>query len=216
MIPDTVLRKHGAIQVKLRKGQSLFLEGDPASFFYIVKSGRLKMASTSADGREFVQGYFTAGESFGEPPFFTRTRYPAGAIATEESVVWKCGREHFLRLLKENFDVHLEITRALSNRLAYKAMMLSEIAVQEAEHRLKTLIEYFRSHDAPAGAPYVVPFTRQQLADLTGLRVETVIRTIKQMERSGLLRITRKGKITWLPRGDGSHYVYSHKGKEVR
>jgi CRP-like cAMP-binding protein len=36
---------------------------------------------------------------------------------------------------------------------------------------------------------YTVPFTRQQLADMSGLRVETVIRTVKKMEEDGKLRI---------------------------
>jgi CRP-like cAMP-binding protein len=43
---------------------------------------------------------------------------------------------------------------------------------------------------------YRVPFTRQQLADMTGLRVETVIRCIKSMEASGALAI-EEGKIIW-------------------
>jgi CRP-like cAMP-binding protein len=41
-----------------------------------------------------------------------------------------------------------------------------------------------------------VPFTRQQLADMTGLRVETVVRSIKAMEHKGVLEI-EDGKILW-------------------
>jgi CRP/FNR family transcriptional regulator, cyclic AMP receptor protein len=89
----------------------------------------------------------------------------------------------------------------LSGRLVYKSMMLAEIAVEEAEHRLATLIGYLRSTD-PAGQalPYRVPFTRQQLADMTGLRVETVVRTIKAMEQQRALEIV-DGKILWFGRG---------------
>jgi CRP-like cAMP-binding protein len=43
---------------------------DPATNFHIVKSGRVKMATYSRDGREFIHGYFVEGQSFGEPPFF--------------------------------------------------------------------------------------------------------------------------------------------------
>ena len=41
-----------------------------------------------------------------------------------------------------------------------------------------------------------MPFTRQQLADMTGLRVETVVRTVKTMEQQGALEIA-DGKILW-------------------
>jgi CRP-like cAMP-binding protein len=160
------------------------------------------MVSYNEQGREFVQGLFTEGQSFGEPPFFNDLPYPAAAVAVEDSAVWKCAREAFLRLLAEHPEIHLALTKVLSGRLIYKSMMLAEIAVEEAEHRLATLIEYFRTSQAPRAAlPYRVPFTRQQLADMTGLRVETVVRSIKAMEHQGVLEID-DGKIVWRGRGD--------------
>ena len=201
MISDPLWREHGAILVNLAKGEVLFEQGAPARSFYQVKSGKVKMVSSTEQGREFVQGIFTDGQSLGEPPFFTETAYPAAAVAVEDSTVWSCGRGEFLRLLAGHPDVHLELTRALSSRLIYKSMMLAEIAVEEAEHRLSTLIEYFRAGLEPAHEPYRVLLTRQQLADMTGLRVETVVRTIKAMEQKGVLRI-EEGKVLWLgPRG---------------
>ena len=196
-IGDALLKRYGAVILRLRKGQSLFGQGDPAPDFFVVRTGRIRMVLLTERGREFVQGHFGPGESFGEPPFFSGDPYPASADAVEVSTVWRCPGAAFLRLLRENPDVHLAITRTLSRRLFYKAMMLGEIAVEEAGHRLATLISYFRrSQGIPRGAAYRVPYTRQQLADMTGLRVETVIRTVKAMEDRGLLRIQR-GRILW-------------------
>jgi len=163
-----------------------------------VKSGKIKMANYSDDGREFVQGYFTAGQSFGEPPFFSDVPYPASGIAVEESEVWKIPRVEFLRLLKENSEIHLSLTRALCDRLFYKSTMLSELAIEEAEHRLTTLIRYLVAHgDLQQKTPAQLVFTRQQLADMTGLRVETVIRSVKLLEQKKLLEIDSHGKIFW-------------------
>ena len=197
MIPDELWTGYGARVVHLTKGDTIFDQGTAAGSFYQVKGGRVKMVSYNEQGREFVQGMFTEGQSFGEPPFFNDVPYPAAAIAVVDSDVWKCGRAAFLRLLAEHPAIHLELTKVLSGRLVYKSMMLAEIAVEEAGHRLATLIEYLRSTD-PAGAarPYLVPFTRQQLADMTGLRVETVVRSIKAMEQQGALAIV-DGKIVW-------------------
>jgi CRP-like cAMP-binding protein len=197
MIPDALWLHYGARIVHLSKGETLFDQGTTASCFHQVKSGRVKMVSYNEHGREFVQGMFTEGQSFGEPPFFNDVPYPAAALAVIDSEVWKCPREGFLRLLADHPDIHLELTKVLSGRLVYKSMMLAEIAVEEAEHRLATLIEYLRSTE-PGGAldAYRVPFTRQQLADMTGLRVETVVRSIKAMEQGGALEIA-DGKIIW-------------------
>jgi len=197
MIPEALFQRYGARVVALAKGETLFDQATTANSFYQVRTGKLKMVSYNEQGREFVQGLFTEGQSFGEPPFFNDLPYPAAAVAVEESTVWKCGREGFLRLLAEHPDIHLAITKVLSGRLIYKSMMLAEIAVEEAEHRLATLIDYFRDNDASAGhGAYRVPFTRQQLADMTGLRVETVVRSVKAMEQKGVLEI-EDGKIVW-------------------
>ncbi|MCE7933244.1 MAG: Crp/Fnr family transcriptional regulator [Chlorobi bacterium CHB2] len=199
MIPEEILRQYQPRLVQLARDEMLFQQGERAAHFHVVKSGRIKMATWNDQGREFVQGYFTEGESFGEPPLFNNLPYPASAIAVVPSQVWKLPYDRFIELLRQNFDVHIKLTQVLSGRLIYKSMMLTEIAVEEAEHRLATLIEYFHRTDPTApetGGAWKVPFTRQQLADMTGLRVETVIRSIKGMEGKGALRID-DGKIIW-------------------
>ncbi len=198
MISESVLKKYRATVIHLDKGKMLFQEGEAANFFYIVKSGRVKMANYSEDGREFVQGYFTDGQSFGEPPFFSEVPYPASAIAVDESEVWKISHNEFLKLLKNNFDIYHELTRVLCDRLIYKSTMLSELAIEEAEHRLTTLIQYLVTPiEQQTKTPKKLIFTRQQLADMTGLRVETVIRSVKSLEKKRFLEIDKSGKIIW-------------------
>lgn len=201
MIPERLLKKFGASIVPLAKGEALFREGDRARTFFIVRSGKVRMVNYNDEGREFVQGLFTSGESFGEPPFFTESDYPASAEAVEPSEVWKIPRDAFLRLLKENFEIHLEVVRTLCTRLIYKSTMLSELAIEEAEHRIVTLLRHLAETGAPSGARHLrFPFTRQQIGDMTGLRVETVIRTIKSLEQKGILDIDPDGKILWKSR----------------
>ncbi len=199
MIPEQLLKKYGASLVTLTKGQTLFREGDRARSFFIVRSGTIRMVNYNREGREFVQGLFVAGESFGEPPFFTDTGYPASAEATEPSEVWRIPRAPCLELLKDNFDVQLLIVQTLCSRLIYKSTMLSELAIEEAEHRIVTLLRHLSSTVAGADRGRVrIPFTRKQMADMTGLRVETVIRSIKSLENKGMLEIDRGGKVLWL------------------
>jgi len=200
-LPDEeLLLQHGARLLQLGKGELIFSQGEPATQFYIVKSGKVKMSHFNEQGREFIQGYFSAGQSFGEPPLIAKLNYPASAFASEESEVWKITYAKFIELLKEHFEIHLGLLETLSERLIYKSMMLSEVAVEDAEHRLQSLLGYLKKERGiPAEKEYPVPFTRQQLADMTGLRVETVIRTIKSMEQKSILEII-EGKIFWLPK----------------
>lgn len=192
MITPQLLEQYGAFPLKLENGQTLFDEGDQAVAYYQVASGKVKMVSFSEEGKEFVQGFFTEGQSFGEPPLFGNFPYPSGAIAVVESYVWKLAKGNFFNLLKNNFDVHLQFDEVLSRRLRYKAMILKEISSYEPGHRILTLIDYFKEKDKNRDSPYYVPYTRQQIADMTGLRVETVIRSIKELGENGELMLKNR------------------------
>lgn len=196
LLTTELLMRYGAEALTLEKGTMLFSQGDPADYFWQVARGKVKMSHYSEQGREFIQGYFIAGQSFGEPPFFAHVRYPASAYAVEDSIVWRIGRDALMKLLKDHFDIHMWLVETLSERLIYKSMMLSEVAIEEAEHRLRSLIRHLARERKDAEGDFIVPLTRQQLADMTGLRVETVIRTIKNLEIKGYLTI-RKRRIVW-------------------
>lgn len=175
--------------MNLRKDQVLFEEGGPAKHYYQVESGAVKMFIVNPDGQEFIQGIFGGGESFGEPALIGKFSYPGSVKAIEASKVWKLSGDYFLAMLRENFDLHLKLTKVLSQRLRYKSMVLTEISSYDPEHRIFSLLAYYKTKNtAPGDETKVrIPYTRQQIADMSGLRVETVIRTVKKMEKAGKL-----------------------------
>lgn len=193
MIDENLLLNYGAKRVSFSKGDQLFREGESAINFYQVASGEIKMNNYNEDGKEFIQGIFSIGQSFGEPPLLANVKYPANAEAISNAEVFQLSKEQFLDLLSSNPKVHLKITNTLAKRLYYKAIMVSEISSQEPEHRILRIIDYLKHADKVEGEfKYRLDLTRQQLADLTGLRVETVIRATKSLEKKGELQIKKR------------------------
>lgn len=191
MIDETLLLEFGAKKIFLKKGEMLFEEGDTAKFFYQILSGEIKMNNFNDEGKEFIQSIFTKGNCFGEPPLFIDKPYPANAVAIVDSEILAIAKEAFFKLLYSNPEAHLNMTENLAQRLYFKSVMASEISSQEPEHRILKLIDYFKESISKLKPTekYKVDLTRQQIADLTGLRVETVIRSIKSLEKKGLLFI---------------------------
>ena len=148
VFPSKTLEKYHAKLVSLRKDQALFHEGDPATDYFQVEKGSVKMYSVSREGQEFIQGIFNAGESFGEPALIAKFPYPGSVVAIEETKVWKLPGDYFLQMLKENFDLHLKMDQVLCQRLRYKSMVLSEISSYEPEHRIISLFKYYKSKNA--------------------------------------------------------------------
>ena len=69
---------------------------------------------------------------------------------------------------------------------------MKEISSHDPEHRILTLIDYLKEKASETSGYYEVPFTRQQIADMTGLRVETVIRSIKSLEQKKKVKIENR------------------------
>ncbi|MEP2024488.1 cyclic nucleotide-binding domain-containing protein, partial [Reichenbachiella sp.] len=96
MIKSSILLKAGAKKVQLDKGEWVFRQGDHALFYFQVLKGQIKMSNFSDQGQEFVQGLFSDGQSFGEPPLFVDVTYPASALATTHCELLKLGKDKFM------------------------------------------------------------------------------------------------------------------------
>jgi CRP-like cAMP-binding protein len=194
MITVELLEKYGVVKKSFDKNDIIFEEGNLPLHYYQIISGEIKMSNYNDDGREFIQGIFYNGQSFGEPPLFLNQKYPANAIAVEKSEIFILPKENFMKLLEENPKVSIKVIENLAQRLYYKSVMAAEISTHEPEHRVLKLIDhgiaYFNFQKDKDG--YLINFTRQQIGDLTGLRVETVIRTIKALEKKGELKIINR------------------------
>lgn len=190
MINESILLQYGAIEINLEKGVFLFHEKERAANYFQVKAGKVKMFNLNSEGKLFTQGMFETGESFGEPPLFDDSVYPACTIAEENTCLYKLAKAKYFKLLKENPEIHLATTKMLANRLLYKSMLLKEISSSKPEHRILSLIDYLKKENKiPDDQKFEVNLTRQQVADLTGLRVETVIRSVKTLEKEGSLKL---------------------------
>ena len=186
-ITPSLLRQYGASLSPFRKGQFIFYEDRSANYYFQLEEGAVKMFN-ARESSDFIQGFFVGGESFGEPALLGSFPYPADARALSDSTIWVLKKDDFARLLKENPDIHLKLTEVLCRRLHYKAKLLANLTTQSPEQLILGIIDYFKNKSGSQGTLYEVPFTRQLLADLTGLRVETVIKKVKQLVEQGELQ----------------------------
>jgi len=195
MIKEELLIKYGATEKLFTKDEVIFSAGTHARYYYQVRTGEIKMCNHSEDGKEYIQSIFLPGNSFGEPAILGGFKFPVDAVALETSSVWILSIDNFFKLLEENPKTHLSVSKALSHRLRYKAIMASEISTENAAHRIITLLQFVKTqvyHEVDKPFTFEVKLSRQQIGDLSGLRVETVIRTLKMLEKKGAVRITNR------------------------
>lgn len=194
MIPKELLLSYNAQYKTYKKGEIIFSENETAHYYFQIDNGAVKMNNYNEDGKEFIQGIFYKEQSFGEPPLFIDVKYPANAEAISESEILIISKKDLFKLLQENPETHLKITQSLAKRLYYKAIIASEISSQEPAHRVLRFFDYLKNdvYKIKGEFTFKVEYTRQQIADTLGLRVETVIRVIKLLEKKGALKILKR------------------------
>ena len=186
---------YGATYKNIRKGNMIFAEGETCLFYYQLVTGVVNWVNINDEGKEFIQTILGEGESFGELPIFDDKPYAATAIANVDTTIIRLGKTAFLQLVRDNPDIHFKFSRLFTERLRFKFLLIKEIASQGPEHCISSLFNYFKQHQQfTCKKCNKVTLTRQQIADMTGLRVETVIRAIRNLHDQGKVLI-EKGKV---------------------
>lgn len=178
----------GAIAKEYKKNEVIFNEGESANFYFQITEGSIKMINSNDEGKEFTQGYFSDGQSFGEPPLLINENYPATAVAFRDSKIIKLSKDKFLKIIDEYPSIHRKLLNLMAQRIHSKAITTRAIINQKPEYRINAFLKAHKSNPDNEKKE-LVPFTRQEIANFTGLRVETVIRELVKMSESCKVKI---------------------------
>jgi len=185
----------GATYKKIAQGETIFTEGNHCSFYHQLVNGSVKWINVDEDGKEFIHTIVEPGESFGIMPLFDDEPYAASAVAEKDSIVLRLHKPVFLDLLRDSPQLHFKFTRLLAEQVRFKLLLLKTISCQNPHICITTLLNYLKKNKKNICQDCSqLTLTRQQIAGMTGLRVETVIRTMRHMHDDGELLIT-KGKV---------------------
>ena len=177
----------GAIAKEYKKNEIIFHEEESANFYYQIIDGCVRMFNSNDDGKEFTQGYFAMGQSFGEPPLFIDEKYPSTATAFQDSKIIKLSKDKFLKIIDEYPSIQKQFLQLMAKRIHGKAKTSKDIINQKPEFRI---LAFLNAHKKGVGdCKELVPFTRQEIANFTGLRVETVIRAFTKMKATHKIEI---------------------------
>ncbi len=171
------------------------MEGEASDWLYLVIRGKIKILRQSSLSKEIILEIQGPGECLAEIAVIDGQPYPAAARALTESTVLSIGRNAFLEMLASYPVLSREIILGLSSRLREIVSSMSSLAAQPVEKRLaRTLLKLAERTGLPdsRGILLNIPLTRQDLADIIGTTVETVIRSLGKLRKQGL--ITWQGK----------------------
>ena len=175
----------------LEEGQSLFLEGDEAEGFYVVRSGGLKASRLSAEGAEQLLAVFSAGDSIGEMAMFDDEPRSATITALRTSSLLHWPKATFFRFADENTTFYRHLLAVMAKRLrdtndALAARDFLPLAGQLARTMLR-LGEGFGKETDDGTIRISHKLTQAELAGMIGASRENVSRVINDWKRKGVI-----------------------------
>jgi CRP/FNR family transcriptional regulator, dissimilatory nitrate respiration regulator len=187
-LPPDQIRDLAAITIDKRipRNSTIFSEGAPATGFYVVISGRVKIYKISPDGKEQILHLFGSGEPFGEVPVFEGRRFPAHATALEDSRLLFFPRVDFIELIKSNPSLALNMLAVLSKRLRRFTVLVDDLSLKEVPARLAA--HFLALSNQKGGATDVeLEVPKSQLAGMLGTIPETFSRILGRMIKGGFI-----------------------------
>lgn len=167
------------------KGITLFLQGEPASAFFIVLDGWVKIYRTTPDGLEVVLHVFKRGETLAEAAIFLGGRYPASAETVSAARILRVDGAAFRSRIEERPTLAMAMLASASYQLKSLVEQIEQIKVRSAPQRIADfLVRMTQVRKGPAVIE--LPFEKGLLANRLGMKPESFSRALAQLRSYGV------------------------------
>ncbi|MCC6174160.1 MAG: Crp/Fnr family transcriptional regulator [Chloroflexi bacterium] len=171
----------------------IFLEGEPTTAAFAVKSGRVELLSISDSGREVGYSVRQPGEVFGITEVVLRHEARARSTrALEDSEIIVLPRGDFYALITERPEITLALLASALDRGVEQVALKRNLTGTPARLRVAASLDYLASRYSRSRAgvsPITVRVTHEQLSRLCGLTRQTVTSELDRFETEGVVEL---------------------------
>lgn len=171
-----------------KAGETIYEEGKQSNHFFFVDKGVVKSHRMDQYGKELITSIYKEGDFFGNTSFNKNTPYQEYATAMEETRVYAVSREELKDILVKNSNITLDLIDVMGENISGIKEQLLEMAYGSVRKKAARTILLFsqkiRRHPTQS-----IRISRSDLASVAGMASETLIRTLSDFKKEGLLEI---------------------------
>ena len=178
-------------RITYARNVEIFGEGEPAEYLYKVVSGSVRICKLLHDGRRQVIGFHMAGEVFGLEP---DEEHHFSAEAVNDTVVLVVKRSAITALAARDADIARQLWAMTARELQRVQDHMLVLGCMSAKQRLATFLLHMALQSS-GGNEIELPMSRQDIADYLGLTIETVSRTMTQLENDAAIGLASSRRV---------------------
>ncbi len=172
-----------------QRGEVLFADGEQASGFYVVVSGKVKVYKLSPEGKERILHIVLPGQSFADAAIFADGCFPAYGEALSAAELLFFPKREFLNLLHEHSQLSINMIAGLSKYLRQFTIQIEDLTFRDVPARLA---RYLVSLKSDSQGLLHLPFSKAQLASNLGTTSETLSRTFRKLADEDIISVSGK------------------------
>ncbi|WP_372884610.1 Crp/Fnr family transcriptional regulator [Shimia sp.] len=167
------------------RGETLFLQDEPANAIHIVLDGWVKLYRMTPSGSEAVVSVFTRGESFGEAVALRNKPYPVSGEAATQSEVMHIPSNVLIDLIKRDAEVGLSMLSASFNHLHSLVAQLEQLKAQTGAQRVAEFLLGL-SKSETGSCEVTMPYDKVLIAGKLGMKPESLSRAFSRLKPVGV------------------------------
>ena len=189
-VADAVVKR------RFKRGEPIVEQGKKSNALSIILTGRARVMSTDARGREVILATMHPGDYVGEMSLIDNEPHSATVRAEIQTDALILGRLEFARCLPENSSMAYAVMKGLVQRLRYADRQIESLALMDVYGRVARALLEFASEDAEGNAVIRDKVSRQDLAKMVGASREMVSRVMKDLEERGFIETRDDGSLS--------------------
>lgn len=174
--------------VSYQKDNTIYSEGNNSKNLYLISKGEVKTYKITSDGKELITGIFKEGDYFGYSSFLNKSNHSENAVCLSNSTIYKLLKDDIIDLIEENHQFAFEFIERLSENVKEVKEQLLQMAYGSVRKKTATTLLNLAKKSKIENE---IKVSRGDLASITGIAKETLIRTLTDFKEENLILTSR-------------------------
>jgi len=198
-MPDDMvsLFMSAATVVTPKKGAQLFLQDEPAEWFYFIASGWIKLFRETIEGDEAVLDVLTKGHIFGEAAVFDGGIHTIGAAIAEDAVLARLPISLLKSAITKNHEVALGMLASVSRERRHQSQDIEKLSLQNTSQRIACFLLRMCQANQTKDVVLTLPYDKSLIAARLSMKSETFSRALNKLQKETSIVI--KGSSVTIP-----------------
>ena len=181
------------ITKKIKKGETIFEEGEKLNGVFCVRDGVSKLSRLSSNGKDQILKLVAKGEVLGQAALISEEKSEVSATAVNDMQVCFIPKEKIITPLKTNPKFTMEVLKTMVNDLKESNDGILRLSQKNVKQRIAQALLYIRKNYGEDDNGYLnLNLTREDLANVVGTAVESCIRNISILKKEGYIKLSGK------------------------